>query len=111
MDWLSHFHKSPRKTFVVHGEEETALGFGALIQNAGGGVTQVPSPALRQGLNTACCIAKEMHTERGPIFWARVGKCALDNPDLPIEFVRDLLISKNMDKSLAEPFEFEGIDA
>lgn len=44
-------------------------------------------------------------------FWARVGKCALDNPELPIEFVRDLLISKNMDKSLAEPFEFEGVDA
>ena len=44
-------------------------------------------------------------------FWARVGKCALDNPDLPIEFVRDLLISKNMDKSLAEPFEFKGADA
>lgn len=40
-------------------------------------------------------------------FWARIGKCALDNPDLPIEFVRDLLISKNQDRSLAEPFEFE----
>ena len=40
-------------------------------------------------------------------FWARVGKCALDNPDLPIEFVKDLLISKNQDRSLAEPFEFE----
>ena len=44
-------------------------------------------------------------------FWARVGKCALDNPGLPIEFVRDLLISKNMDKSLAVPFAFEGVDA
>lgn len=37
-------------------------------------------------------------------FWAQVGKCALENPNLPIEFVRDLLISKNMDRSLAEPF-------
>jgi len=38
-------------------------------------------------------------------FWARVGKTALDNPDLPIEFIRDLLIAKAMDRSLAEPFE------
>jgi hypothetical protein len=38
-------------------------------------------------------------------FWAMVGKSALDNPDLPIEFVRDVLIAKHQDKSLAEPFE------
>lgn len=40
-------------------------------------------------------------------FWAKIGKCALDNPDLPVEFVRELLISKNQDRSLAEPFEFK----
>ena len=40
-------------------------------------------------------------------FWAMIGKCALDNPDLPIEFVKDLLISKHQDQSLAEPFKFE----
>ncbi|NQY42135.1 MAG: ParD-like family protein [Legionellales bacterium] len=39
-------------------------------------------------------------------FWARVGKCALENPDLPVDFVKKLLISKNTDRSLAEPFEF-----
>ena len=39
-------------------------------------------------------------------FWAMVGKCALDNPDLPIEFVKDLLISKHQDRSLAESFSF-----
>ncbi len=39
-------------------------------------------------------------------FWATVGKCALDNPDLPIEFVKDLLVSKQQDRSLAEPFQF-----
>lgn len=39
-------------------------------------------------------------------FWAMIGKCALDNPDLPIEFVKELLISKHHDRSLAEPFEF-----
>lgn len=40
-------------------------------------------------------------------FWARVGKTALDNPDLPIEFIRDILISKAMDKLSAEPFKME----
>jgi hypothetical protein len=40
-------------------------------------------------------------------FWAMIGKCALDNPDLPIEFVKDLLISKYQDRTLAEPFTFE----
>lgn len=40
-------------------------------------------------------------------FWAMIGKCALDNPELPTEFVKDLLISKYQDKSLAEPFKFE----
>ncbi len=40
-------------------------------------------------------------------FWAMIGKCALDNPDLPIEFVKELLISKHQDRSLAEPFKFE----
>ena len=40
-------------------------------------------------------------------FWAQIGRCGLDNPDLPIEFIKDLLISKNTDRSLAEPFKFE----
>ena len=40
-------------------------------------------------------------------FWAKVGKCALNNPDLPIEFVKELLISKNTARSLAEPFNFD----
>lgn len=40
-------------------------------------------------------------------YWAKIGKCALDNPDLPIEFIKELLITKGQDRSLAEPFEFE----
>ena len=40
-------------------------------------------------------------------FWAKIGKCALDNPDLPIEFLIELLKSKQLDRSLAEPFNFE----
>ncbi len=37
-------------------------------------------------------------------FWARLGKAALDNPDLPIEFIREILISKSQERELAEPF-------
>jgi hypothetical protein len=40
-------------------------------------------------------------------FWAQIGKSALDNPDLPIEFVRDVLVAKRIDKKSAEPFNFE----
>ena len=40
-------------------------------------------------------------------FWANLGKCALENPDLPIEFIKDTLMSKRQDRSLAEPFQFE----
>lgn len=43
-------------------------------------------------------------------YWSKIGKCALDNPDLPIEFIRELLIAKNSDRSLAEPFVFEDED-
>lgn len=31
-------------------------------------------------------------------FWAKVGKAALDNPDLPIDFVRELMISRSEDR-------------
>ena len=40
-------------------------------------------------------------------FWAQTGKTALENPDLPIEFVRELLISKHTDRALAEPFQLK----
>ena len=33
-----------------------------------------------------------------------IGKTALENSGLPIEFVRELLISKHTDRALAEPF-------
>ena len=32
LDWLSKFKKKPRRVFVMHGEEETALGFAKTIQ-------------------------------------------------------------------------------
>ena len=43
-------------------------------------------------------------------FWAMVGKTALDNPDLPVDFVRDLLIAKAEGHALATPFVSQGSD-
>ena len=37
-------------------------------------------------------------------FWAMLGKAALDNPDLPIDFVRDLLVARAEGHALATPF-------
>lgn len=37
-------------------------------------------------------------------FWARMGKPALDNPDLPTEFVKDLLIARAEGQHLAKHF-------
>jgi len=53
------------------------------------------------------------HAERRTIvrqleFWIRMGKASLDNPDLPTEFVKDLLIARAKGCSLVEPFTFEG---
>ena len=38
------------------------------------------------------------------IYWAKIGKAALDNPDLPIEFIRDTLLARKQGEF--EPFEF-----
>jgi hypothetical protein len=37
-------------------------------------------------------------------FWAKIGKAALDNPDLPIEFVRELLIARAEDRKQLATF-------
>jgi len=42
--WLSNFKQAPRRTFVVHGEEETALGFAALLREGMG--WRVESPEM-----------------------------------------------------------------
>jgi hypothetical protein len=41
-------------------------------------------------------------------FWAMVGKAALDNPDLPIDFVRDLLVARAEGPLLATSFVPQG---
>ena len=39
-------------------------------------------------------------------YWAKVGRAALDNPDLPIEFVRDTLLAMEEE---SEPFELPDV--
>jgi hypothetical protein len=55
------------------------------------------------------------HAERPTItgqieFWAMVGKTALDNPDLLINFVKDLLVARAEGASLATPVIPQGSD-
>lgn len=46
----------------------------------------------------------ECRTIAGQIeFWAKIGKAALDNPDLPAGFVRDLLIARAEGRENATP--------
>ncbi len=51
MAWLGHFRTPPRKTFVVHGEEETALGFAELIRTGMGWPVEVPEAGSVQRLD------------------------------------------------------------
>lgn len=37
-------------------------------------------------------------------FWAKVGKNALENPDLPVDFIAKIIIAKNQP---SEKFDFE----
>lgn len=47
----------------------------------------------------------ERRTIAGQVeFWAMVGKAALENPDLPIDFVRDLLVARAEGPTLTTPF-------
>ena len=47
MNWLGHFSAPPRRTFVVHGEAETALGFAAHIKEKLGWQTEAPQAGQR----------------------------------------------------------------
>jgi len=51
----------------------------------------------------------ERRTIAGQIeFWAIVGRTALDNPDLPIDFIRELLVARSEGPILSFPFVAEG---
>lgn len=36
-------------------------------------------------------------------YWAQIGRAALDNPDMPVELIRDVIIARAEE---SEPFEF-----
>ncbi len=49
----------------------------------------------------------EHRTIAGQIeFWAKVGRAALDNPDLPVEFISESLMSMAEPLEHAAPFVF-----
>ncbi|MDA1107854.1 MAG: ParD-like family protein [Proteobacteria bacterium] len=49
--------------------------------------------------------AAEHRTIAGQIeFWAKVGRAALDNPDLPVSFIAESLISMAEPRDSAIPF-------
>lgn len=51
----------------------------------------------------------ERRTIAGQIeFWAMIGKASLDNPDLPVDFVKELLIARAEGTAFATPFVPEG---
>ena len=57
---------------------------------------------IKKTTNNVCCsISREIE------FWSKIRKCALYNPDLPIGFIKELLIAKYQDQFLAEDFIFE----
>ncbi len=49
----------------------------------------------------------EHRTIAGQIeFWAKVGRAALDNPDLPVNFISETLISMAEPREKAVPYVF-----
>ncbi len=47
----------------------------------------------------------EHRTIAGQIeFWAKVGRAALDNPDLPVEFIAESIVSMAEPRGQATPF-------
>jgi hypothetical protein len=47
----------------------------------------------------------EFRTVQGQIeFWAKVGRAALDNPDLPASFIAESLMSMNEPREETKPF-------
>ncbi|MDD5034531.1 MAG: ParD-like family protein [Methylococcaceae bacterium] len=52
----------------------------------------------------------ECRTVAGQIeFWAKLGKAALDNPDLPVDFVCELMLARAEGRGQATPFTPEAL--
>ena len=58
-------------------------------------------------VNAARAAAKaEFRTVQGQVeYWAKVGRAALDNPDLPVSFVAESLMSLAEPREDSQPFE------
>jgi hypothetical protein len=82
----------PQTTFVASGFKEKIIGMPVRID------TDLYDQAKLHANAERRTIAGQIE------FWALIGKAALDNPDLPIDFVRDLLVAKAEGNSLATPF-------
>lgn len=80
-------------TIVVDNQEESAM--------------KTISVRINEELVNAAraAAASEFRTIQGQIeFWAKVGRAALDNPDLPVEFVVDALQSLSTSREDTKPF-------
>jgi hypothetical protein len=80
-------------------------------------MNRVPEDIKRKILSTAVRISDDIFDDAKKVgkkhlrsaakqveFWARVGRAAIDNPDLPVSFVADILEAK---EQKSEPFEFQ----
>jgi hypothetical protein len=83
-------------TIVATEHEEHAMGMPVRIDD------QLYAQAKAHALAERRSIAGQVE------FWAMVGKAALDNPDLPIDFVRDLLVARAEGPALATAFVPQG---
>jgi hypothetical protein len=75
------------------------------------GVTMSISVRVSDALYQAASTAAEAELRSIPQqieFWAQLGRAAFDNPDLPIDLVRDILMSRMVPVEDAEPFVPEG---
>lgn len=61
--------------------------------------TQISSKLYREAAMEAK--ANNITVDEQVALWAKVGKAALDNPDLPAAVIKDILIAKNQ---ASEPF-------
>lgn len=61
--------------------------------------------SLYDQAKAAAAAGAEFRTIAGQIeFWAKVGEAALDNPDLPVDVVRDLLMARGESREAMAEF-------
>ena len=71
IEWLQGFHNAPERTFVVHGESATALGFAALVRERLGWDLEAPAAGQSYALERARTPSRNVHCSDGsPSFTA-----------------------------------------